>query len=99
MSIKIDYMNEDPSVCVGEYVYRPYEPQNIGRITKLASNETVRGYAMFEVRWMRPQKDGSSVGVYGGHHLNSLQALIDDHKKKARTHTKALEEAKKKLED
>ena len=101
MGTKLDYCDDwdDTEKNVGEYVYRPYSPNNIGKIIKVVPDKQIPELPAFEVKWSKPLKNGKTVDVHPHYLLNSLQALIDDHKKKVKTHTKALAEAKKKLED
>jgi len=75
---------------VGEYVYRPFRPKMPGRIIAVFSPLPPRKYFHFvTVKWLNGVVEDTDTLD-----LNDFQALIEDHRKKLKTHLATL----KKLE-
>lgn len=98
-------------VKVGEIVYRGYSPQNPGKIIAIVGNDLPYYICKVRWMHPAPKlvkepyphypRKGDDNAVFEKEtiehtmHLNSFQALIDDHKKKWTKHQQMLTKAKK----
>ncbi len=77
-------------IVIGEYVYKPYTPQTPGKVLGI-ERKVVAGYQggyveyFARVKWLN-----SKTSTVNCLHLSSFTKLIDDHKKKLKTHTSKL---------
>jgi hypothetical protein len=90
------YWNTVPKV--GDIVYEPFNPMKYGKVINLTYNAALAAgsnnqlppnanpYATkAEIKW----KDGTISSCLAAH-VNNLQALIDDHKKKLQKHINSM---------
>lgn len=69
---------------VGDFVYMPYSPLKPGKVLKISSPDKFGCYTI-DVKWIN-----GKTSQHKDFHLRSFTALIDDHKKKLKTHTSKL---------
>jgi len=79
---------------VGDYVYKPFKPQKIGKVLEIIKKEDFNS---------NPKQYGNLVKVHWSDgkikeetdmYLNNFGRLIADHEKKLATHKATLEKAK-----
>ena len=77
---------------VGKIIYEPYAPAKCGRITHCWIHEP-NGSAMpiATILWLKTRQS-SNRGLIG---MRDLELLVEDHKRKIKTHEKRIKEVKK----
>ena len=83
------------SELVGTYVYMPYQPMNVGKITEVLEPRT--GSFNVKVAWMKERKSGKITTTEWTNNLSNYEDLIADHKRKVKTHQDNLKKAKELL--
>lgn len=74
-------------VVVGEHVYEAYKPQTPGKVISI-QRKIIAGYQGGYVEYMATVKwVNSKTSTVNCLHISSFTRLIEDHKKKLKTHT------------
>jgi len=69
---------------IGDFVYKPYRPQKPGKIISMSAPNKYNS-RLADVKWL----DGK-ISQHQTYSLESFIGLINDHKKKLKTHTSKL---------
>jgi hypothetical protein len=96
MSAGIKWWNintySDCQKMIGKFVYMPYTPAKCGKIVNCWMQETA-GWpqAVASIKWLKTGET-SDRGLIG---MGDLELLVEDHKRKIKTHEKRIKELKK----
>ena len=75
---------------VGDFVYKPYSPNKAGKVVKVQEGDH-QCDPLLTIKWL----DGTTTEDLIEWRVSDFEALLEDHKKKVRTHQATL----KKLEE